>query len=306
MKSALIKALLYGCLYLVAAIPSSCVEPFARFLGWFYALFPSRDRSLIASNVQRVYGLAPHSNYAKTFQKQVFQSQVACFIETIQANLSRQEKVSVEGLPELGQVLKECKREDQGLIIVTAHCGSWEFVARSMVKASGRRFFALAKPSHVPEFTALLDDLRERMQTDVLWTDSKNLLRDMIKVLKAGDCLGFVMDQKPEGRVGPVVDFLGQPTEFVSGPAKLAARHQCPVLAVFCMRTGPWRYRLIYRLIVGADHGLSDEIALTQMMATAIEECIKVYPEQWVWNYKRWRSPMSKALPVTVEPVPVS
>ena len=112
----------------------------------------------------------------------------------------------------------------------------------------------------------------------------------MLKLLKAGECLGFVMDQKPEGRIGPSVNFLGQMTEFVSGPAKLAMRQSSPVLAVFCVRTGPHQYRLLQKVVAPADHGIDDETILTQKMADAIEEAIRLYPEQWIWNYKRWRS----------------
>ena len=64
----------------------------------------------------------------------------------------------------------------RGLIIVTAHIGSWEFVARYAAQASGKRFNALAKPSKLPEMTFVLNKLRDRMNTAVLWTDSKNLL----------------------------------------------------------------------------------------------------------------------------------
>jgi KDO2-lipid IV(A) lauroyltransferase len=248
-----------------------------------------RDQKLIASNVQRVYALPPHSSFSQSFQQQVFRSQWCVLMETLRANLSEKDPVQVEGLEDLARVTRDLMAAGKGLIIITGHLGNWEFVARYTARASGRRFNALAKPSKLPELTKILDDLRARMNTAVLWTDSRNLLKDMLKILKAGECLGFVMDQKPEGRVGPLVKFFDQPTEFVSGPAKLSIRQGSPVLAVFCMRTGVLQYRIIQKLIVPADHGLTDEIELTQKMAKSIESVIRLYPEQWLWNYKRWR-----------------
>ncbi len=290
MKSHLVTFLLQFSFTVIGLIPRPVVGLLAQFFGWFYALFPSRDRKLIEGNIKRVYGLAPHSNYAKVFRKQVLQSQFAIFLETIKDNYSTRDLMHIEGLEALREAITNVKPHDKGLMIVTAHLGSWESVAKSVAKATARRFYALGKPSKVPEFTKFMGSLRERTNTEVLWTDSKNLLRDMMKVLKSGEALGFVMDQKPEGRVGPIVSFMGQNTEFVAGPAKLAIRHQCPVLAVFCMRTGPWHYKLIHELIVPADHGQDNELILTQSMASAIERCVRVYPEQWVWNYKRWRT----------------
>ncbi len=283
-----IKASLRG----LAFIPAPWIPWIARVVGQLGPRLLRRDQNLIASNVQRVYALPPHSSFSKSFQQQVFRSQCAVLMETVRTNLAMQDPNRVEGLEELGTLTRELMEAGRGLIIVTAHLGNWEFVARYTAQASGQRFHALAKPSKLPEMTAILDQLRQRMNTAVLWTDRKNLLKDMLKLLKAGECLGFVMDQKPEGRVGPLVNFFAQPTEFVSGPAKLSIRQGSPVLAVFCMRTGLQQYRIISELIVPANHGMSDETALTQKMATAIETVIRLYPEQWLWNYKRWRLPL--------------
>jgi len=107
--------------------------------------------------------------------------------------------------------------------------------------------------------------------------------------LKRAECVGFVMDQKPEGRNGPVVPFFGIPTEFVSGPATMTARTGCAVIALFCVRTGPFSYRLLSETLVPPGHAESDELALTTRMAGAIEAAIRLYPEQWTWGYKRWR-----------------
>jgi KDO2-lipid IV(A) lauroyltransferase len=285
----LITVLLKAVLRVVASVPASWIPWTSRVLGFLAPKLLKRDQKLIASNVQRVYALPPHSSFSQSFQQQVFRSQWCVLMETLRANLSEKDPVQVEGLEELARATQDLMAAGKGLIIVTGHLGNWEFVARYTARASGRRFNALAKPSKLPELTKILDDLRARMNTAVLWTDSKNLLKDMLKILKAGECLGFVMDQKPEGRVGPLVKFFDQPTEFVSGPAKLSIRLGSPVLAVFCMRTGVLQYRIIQKLIVPADHGLTDEIELTQKMANSIESVIRLYPEQWLWNYKRWR-----------------
>ena len=279
-------------LVFLRVLPLRLVPWVSRSLGRLAPRLIKRDRELIDRNVRQVYGLHPHSSYARRFQQQVFQSQIAVGLETIKHLLwPDQHPLLIEGMDDLRAAVKPFVDAKQGIVIVTAHCGSWEFVAQSIAIATSQRFYALAKPSRSPAFTRLLGRMRSRMNTEVLWTDSKNLLREMIRVLKNGENLGFVMDQKPEGRVGPQVNFLGVPTEFVSGPAKLAIRHKSPVIAVFCMRQGPWRYRIHYQIVTGPQSLWEDETALTQAMAAAIESCIRIYPEQWLWNYKRWRIP---------------
>lgn len=289
MKDSLSRILIRIVLTLARLWPWSWIEPLSRVMGQLAPRLLPRDRRLIDNNVQAVFGLRPHSGYARRFRAQVFRSQVAVSLETFKYSLWSQGPLKLEGLDDLKRKLEAPLLAKKGIIIVTAHCGSWELVAHAVAAASQETFYALAKPSKSRAFTEVLGQLRQRMSTEVLWTDSKNILRDMMRVLKAGQLLGFVMDQKPEGRVGPRVDFLGRPTEFVAGPAKLAIRHQSAVLAVFCMRSGPGRYKIYSEVIAPALHGLADERALTQAMAHTIEAYIRLYPEQWLWNYKRWR-----------------
>ncbi|MBC7533868.1 MAG: lysophospholipid acyltransferase family protein [Oligoflexus sp.] len=302
MKSALIK----GCLHLVATfirlLPKASVPWFAFLFSVLAPRLLKRDRTLIAENIDRVYHLPAQSSFSTMFQRQVFRSQALVALETFKHQLASRDLITLVGLDELRAEIERVTASGKGMIVVTAHHGSWELVASTVALASGKTFVALAKPSKLPEFTQVLDRLRRSGNTEILWTDSKNLLRDMMKTLKQGGNLGFVMDQKPEGRIGPVVEFLGQATEFVSGPAKLAARHQSAVVAIFCMRTGPWEYRIVFETVAEAAHAISDELVLTQKMATAITKAIQLYPEQWVWNYKRWRKkklkteiPMAKA-----------
>ena len=97
------------------------------------------------------------------------------------------------------------------------------------------------------------------------------------------------MDHRPDQGTGVVVEFFGLPTHFVEGPATLAIRERCAVISVFCMREGPFRYRLRTREIAPSNHGESDVVALTQRMAGDIEAAIRSSPEQWTWMYRRWR-----------------
>ena len=70
--------------------------------------------------------------------------------------------------------------------------------------------------------------------------------------------------------------------------ATLARRHDCAVISILGAREGPFHYRLVSRELVPTGHGEKDEHALTQLMASEIERVIRLYPEQWSWNYRRW------------------
>lgn len=61
-------------------------------------------------------------------------------------------------------------------------------------------------------------------------------------------------------------------------------------------------YELISSEVAPLGHGITDTNELTQRMATAIEEAVELYPDQWAWHYDRWRKE-EPLLAVSLKPV---
>lgn len=232
-------------------------------------------------NIERIWGLPRQSSFARVFAAQVVDHQILVFLDAVRPLAD----FDIEGLDTLQRHVNEVTSE-RGQLLVTAHLGNWEFAGACTARASDRAFYALGKP--VRWLTPWIEYGRKRLGISTLWTHQQ-AERKMLAVLKEGSFLALVMDQKPKGRNGPVVNFFGQPTEFVAGPATLAIRSQLGVVAAFCVRTAPGRYRVVSRALTLPGHGETDVQALTQRFAAEIETWIRAYPEQWTWNYKRWR-----------------
>ena len=289
--TALAKLAINFVLALIRLWPPSAFGALARILLVIARPFAATEIKRIEKNVERVYGLPRGSVFSKAFERQNLRHQVECTLETVRG-IQQPALLQVAGFEALQTRVGAAEAADKGVILVTAHLGSWELCAFYGRRAVAKRFHVLAKPARSAAATAALSEIRRAMGVDVLWTDRKAIVREMLKTLKGGEALGFVMDQKPEGRQGPMVDFFGIPTAFVAGPAAMAARTGAAVLSIFCLREGPFRFRLEGETIAVAGDvvpGEPGEWAVTQKMATSIERMIRLYPEQWSWNYKRWR-----------------
>lgn len=269
--------------------PLALAEGFARFLSKIIPLFAKKERRLIQRNLHRAMGLAPHSAFSKIFATQVLRHQIFSTVETLKEIVSPG-SIKVVGFDQYKGLVDKARRHNRGVIVFTGHIGSWELVARYGAMATGQTFNALAKPSKYRFFTQFLEDLRPKMQTKILWSHKPSLMKDMLKALKANEILGFVMDQRPENQAGHEVDFLGLKTVFVSGPARVAFKYRSPAIGVFCVREGPWRYKIIAECLPEDWAQERGEVALTGLMAETIGRTIKLYPEQWLWNYRRWPS----------------
>jgi KDO2-lipid IV(A) lauroyltransferase len=249
--------------------------------------FATKESYLLDQNIDHILHLPAESTFAKIFKEQVIRHQLTTVFEAIKG-VARPNTIQVEGLEELRSKMEQIESQDHGQILFTAHLGCWEFVALFAARFTDKKFFALAKPVNSQFLTDALAINRSKMGISVLWTDKSNLLKSMIRCMKAKDWLSFVMDQKPQGRQGPEVDFYDKKIAFVGGPAQMSIRNNAPIIGVFCLRCGPMHYRIISEVIVPAEHNIVDQQELTQKMASVIEKYIKLYPEQWCWNYKRW------------------
>ena len=278
-------------------MPRAWHERFAEVVIWLFGPLFRKEYQKISKNIHYINKLNPNSAFSTMFQKQVLRHQLLSGLEVFRAFLNPSE-ITFDGMDEYRQAVGEQLRAEKGLIVITGHLGSWELVAYATSMASGNPFTALAKPSKVAAMTKIMDRNRSKFYTKVLWTDQKMLFKAMITTLKHKKALGFVMDQRSESRKGHRVNFLGHPVDFVVGPAKTAMASCAPVMAVFCVRTGSMRYRIISELLYDAGHTESNEILMTQRFADAIGRMIQLYPEQWVWNYKRWRFKQAPSLHV--------
>lgn len=272
----------------IRVLPVGLFGPLAAVLAELIYRFSNRENRILKQNIANVLLLPADSHFSNMFRRQVYRHQIISTLETIRTAY-QPSLLTMRGEANFRSVVSKTAQGQHGVIVVTGHIGSWEICARYCVKALPSTFHVLAKPSKNAAFTLFLDRMRILAGADVFWTDKRSLIKDILTALKAKEAVGFVMDQKPGNRKGPVVNFYNRPTEFVAGPATMAVRVGAPVVAVYCMRTAPFTYQLNAELVADSDHGCTDEVELTQRMAASIEAKIKDYPEQWTWNYKRWQ-----------------
>ena len=69
----------------------------------------------------------------------------------------------------------------------------------------------------------------------------------------------------------------------------MIAKKNVSAIGMYCVRQGPSQFRLIATEILADDHGMKDEEEISKRLAADMERIIRLYPEQWAWNYKRWK-----------------
>jgi KDO2-lipid IV(A) lauroyltransferase len=175
--------------------------------------------------------------------------------------------------------------QGRGVIIVTGHCGNWEWLAAA-VAMLGFPLAVLQRERDEPEMNRFITSVRGHFGIRTIDRGSTGAGRQLIQAVRRGSLLGFLIDQNIRAESAKV-PFFGIPALTPIGPAKLAIRTEAAVVPIFIQRRdGKQHVRFLEPLEAHRD---DDPIALTARLTADIEAQIRRAPEQWVWMHERWR-----------------
>jgi len=111
--------------------------------------------------------------------------------------------------------------------------------------------------------------------------------RQMLKVLRAGESMTFLPDQRYRAKGHVVVPFFNHDTKSNPATSKLAKMTQCAVVPTFTRRIKPFQYEVEF--LPPLDHFPSgDDYADTLRLHQLYETEIRKSPEQYLWVHNRW------------------
>jgi KDO2-lipid IV(A) lauroyltransferase len=174
----------------------------------------------------------------------------------------------------------------RGVVIFTAHCGNWEWLSCG-TGLWGRPTSVLQRERDQPEMNRYITELRANAGVHSIDRGSPSSARDMLKILKHGGILAFLVDQNLRTE-SVKVPFFGHPAPTPIGPAKLAIRTESLVSVTFTERLPDGRHLIRYLPPIQCNRG-DDPVELVAHATRLIEEQIRRVPEQWVWMHDRWR-----------------
>ena len=181
--------------------------------------------------------------------------------------------------------------EDHKFIALVAHTGNWELPAAATQLYGLGNLNIVVKALKPESLNTWIYNVRSRWGTRV--HDRNGASRKLIKVLKTGEPLAFILDQNAKHNWGVFVDFFGKPACTSDGLAQLAAISGYEIRSVFCHRDSKTR-KLIVEVgdqIKGPVDRSPEEIErVTAECTQKIEDFVRKYPDQWIWMHRRWRT----------------
>lgn len=234
------------------------------------------DRATVQANLRVVLGdpAGEHPQMARD----TFRNFVRYLVEFLTVHQNQRLSVTIEGYEHLTTVMRSAR----GGLLLSAHLGNWELGA-VVLRRLGVPISVIALPHQHPSTDALFNRQRTRCGVGVVplgkWAAQRSVER-----LRRGELLGILGDRE-FGTNGLTVSFFGRPTIMPRGPAILSLRTGAPVVPVFFIREGPWRFRFYMEPPMWPPQGPRAHGQVqhfTQRYATILERYIRQFPSQWL------------------------
>ena len=193
--------------------------------------------------------------------------------------------VEIEGTEHLRAMLEKGK----GAVIATAHAGNWELMGGALSSA-GFPIIGVAMRQRDAAMDRFINEYRRLVGMHITYKDD---VREMFRMMKEGWIVGLLADQDTNKHDGIVLDFFGQPTNCVPGPAAMARSAGIGIIPGYITRRKDGTHKIILHAPVEVPRTKdkrADIRTAEQAVNRVLEQHIREHPEEWFWLHDRWKS----------------
>jgi len=274
---------------IVPLLPRRVMVFFARRLGYIYHLFDRRVREAGRENLAR---FRPDLD-ANSVLREGARLQAVALLDALWARKLSPKRarkyfhVSAENVA----LLAGHRDKGNGIVLATAHFGSWEMMNIAAGAIGLPRATVIARSINNPYVDRHMRAQREATGNRIVYRDEAAMA--CIGALRKGEMVCSVMDMAVlpvEG--GIFADFYGLPVMTSGALPFFAHRRRAPL---FFIVATPLQKGLRYRLdatFIPIDYEAdrdAEVLRATHRMNEILQEHIDRQPEAWIWGYKRWK-----------------
>ena len=283
----LLRIPLHGLGLFVAALPRPVELSLGRFLGHLALAVDPKRRKIAHDNIRRCLPeLGPagwnkilRANYEHygmlTLEIAHMFTPIAGHFRAYAARHAR-----LEG----GEHLRAACAKGKGVLFCSAHLANWELGAALIGQAGIPAVMVTRrlKPEWLHDWMGGV-----RLSVGIRCVYQPRTMPVVIKTLREGGIIGFVMDQYMPPPMGAPTRFFGVTVDTLAAIAPLARRTGAAILPVCQLRDADGTIRIVVeREFQLGDDDQSDN----QRLADRVEQWIRAKPSQWLWAHRRFKN----------------
>ena len=196
--------------------------------------------------------------------------------------LERNNLLKIEGIANIEKSINL----GRGLILFTPHMGNIELVLSYLAKKFSCTI--LYSEAKMVFLDSVMLSARERSGAKMVKANSAGI-KKILKALRENQVIAIAPDQVPNKKGGLLSNFFGHPALTMTLIPNIASKTNSPCHSVACVRLKEGAgFKILFSKRLGPlnTSGLQEGVNL---MNCELEKCIMKAPEQYAWEYKRFK-----------------
>lgn len=267
------------------------LSPFNLRVGYIFCDFIS---SIIISfntkivKVSRInISIAYHRKNKKAIESIVRRSvkqSIRSYYETLFCLSRSQSKLNKSIFKVENRYLYSQANRDFGLILLSTHNRSVDLLLNQIT--SQETVTAIFKPIKIKAFNEFIKKNRQKSGSHVFETNFTGV-KELFSALKKGETIAMAADQVPAKSMGVYEDFFGKKVYTTNLIPSLHSKTKAPIVSVAIHSESPSNHLYIR---YGSKTTYKKEIPYdAKAMNLEIEKIININPEDYNWEYKRFK-----------------
>lgn len=278
---------MYSLLKNFSKLPLRLIQVTARSVGWLLYVSNSSARRVTEINLKSAYPELSESERDQ-LTKRSLKSQCMTYAESVKIWGSAPEFALEQIKAVHGEdIFLDALQNPNGTLAVVPHFGTWELM-NAWVNLHTAPVI-MYKPSKNPDVDRFMLEARQRLNATLVPTDETGV-RALFKHLKQGGFAAILPDHVPKESGGIYSPFFGQNALSSTLLSKLAAKTQCSVIGLSCLRREDLSGFELYVQTLSAEINAKDLQLSVDTLNKEMERMINAAPEQYLWGYKRFRN----------------
>ena len=271
-------------------LPKKARKAFFTFLAFIGYHTSKRYRKVVEQNLQYAFDNSMSEEEVEAIAKYSFKNLLYNFMHVMEMRNSSQEEIEARVRVRNKEIVEKIHSEGRAVIYVTPHYCSWEL--------GGAALGALVEPLacvYKKMKNSVYEDwlLEGRARFGNTNLEKSNVVKPLIRLLKAGKASAILIDTNINPKDGVMVKFMGKDLRQTSTPAYLARKFNAAIVPVAIRTDDEENYTItIYDEIrvERTEDEKADIVKATQLQADWLTSLIREEPKFWFWLHKRWKN----------------